>query len=244
MDNRRLIKPTRSSIRLDLSGAYVDLFAFDEAIRRGDLASLREAVGLYRGDLLTGCNEPWVGKEREERRQSCERALQTLIEDAQDNGAFEEAEHYLRLHIALDGLKTARRCELMRLLARRGEYHAAIQVVTQWHALVSDPRASAGDEIEALYRDLRNRVRPPKRSQADAPNAATRPAQPYAFPHPIGQLIGDGPADLCAPCYAQRAARRGEDAACPARRHEPAGELPGWNRLCRSDRGRGTPADR
>src|SRR5262249_48807498 len=48
----RLHAPSHHTLRLDLSGAHVDLLAFDEAIGRGDPASLEQAVALHRGPLL------------------------------------------------------------------------------------------------------------------------------------------------------------------------------------------------
>src|SRR5262249_58265797 len=51
----RLQSPTRQAFRFDLSGADVDVVAFDRARGQGhpiDLAALEAAVALYRGPLL------------------------------------------------------------------------------------------------------------------------------------------------------------------------------------------------
>src|SRR5262249_33626435 len=44
----RLHSPTSHSLCLDLTGAAVDIIAFDQAIRQGDTAALEQAVALYR----------------------------------------------------------------------------------------------------------------------------------------------------------------------------------------------------
>ena len=55
-----LRSPTSGTLCLDLTGAAVDVLAFDAAIARGDVASLREAAALYRGPLLERCSEEWA----------------------------------------------------------------------------------------------------------------------------------------------------------------------------------------
>src|SRR5947208_2593459 len=63
----RLLSPSRLSLCLDLSGAEVDLIAFDAAIARGDRRSLEQATALYRGPLLESCAELWAFPERQHR---------------------------------------------------------------------------------------------------------------------------------------------------------------------------------
>jgi DNA-binding SARP family transcriptional activator len=60
----RLYSPTPRTLRLELAGAAVDVRSFDEAIARGDEASLVEAISLYRGVLLEGCVEEWILSEQ------------------------------------------------------------------------------------------------------------------------------------------------------------------------------------
>src|SRR5438094_7982 len=45
------LQAPRGSVTLDLSGADVDVVAFDQAIAEGDIASLQHGVSLYRGPL-------------------------------------------------------------------------------------------------------------------------------------------------------------------------------------------------
>src|SRR5262249_19589114 len=75
----------------DLSGAEVDVIAFDDAIARGDSASLGEAVELYRGPLLEGGTEEWVRPERDAREQAYLGALERLAAEAQAGGGWAPA---------------------------------------------------------------------------------------------------------------------------------------------------------
>ena len=56
----RIQSPTPGTLLLDLTGAEADMVTFDAAVKRRDPASLKEAVSLYRGPLLEGCDEEWV----------------------------------------------------------------------------------------------------------------------------------------------------------------------------------------
>jgi DNA-binding SARP family transcriptional activator len=50
----RLQTPDRRTVRLDMTGAFADVIAFDSALTAGELP---EAVALYRGPLLPDCLE-------------------------------------------------------------------------------------------------------------------------------------------------------------------------------------------
>src|SRR5262249_49276748 len=56
----RILSPTRDLLTLDLDRAEVDLLVFDRAVQAEDEASLREAVAVYTGPLLQGCDEEGV----------------------------------------------------------------------------------------------------------------------------------------------------------------------------------------
>src|SRR5262249_47497359 len=106
----RLRSPNLRTVSLDLTGAEVDLFAFDAAIGRGDPGSLEAAVGLYRGPLLEECAEAWVLGERQAREQAYLTALETLAAQALAAGDLPAAERHLRQAIAVDPLReTAQR---------------------------------------------------------------------------------------------------------------------------------------
>jgi DNA-binding SARP family transcriptional activator len=74
----RLRSSTTGTLCLDLTGAAVDVLGFDAALARGDAASLREVVALYRGPLLERCAEEWVFLERRAREEAYFGALERL----------------------------------------------------------------------------------------------------------------------------------------------------------------------
>lgn len=186
LGNARIRKSSRSEVSLDLTQAYVDIFAFDAATRHRDLASLQEVVRLYTGDLLEGYSEEWILPERERRRQAYQEALDLLIEQTQAGGDDEAAERYLRLAIAAEGFKESRRCSLMRLLARRGEHNAALEVYHQFRSLLPDPHAEPGPEMTRLWRDIRESA---ARAKARPPSSASH-SSAYYIPSPIRALVG------------------------------------------------------
>src|SRR5262249_44600974 len=124
----RLATPSPRTLRLDLTETQADFLAFDAAVRRGDTASLEQAIRLYQGELLEGCADAWVVPEREARSQAYLTALETLAGDAATRRDFATAERYLRLALAADPLRETALRALMAALAARGEHAALTQV--------------------------------------------------------------------------------------------------------------------
>src|SRR5207244_12081677 len=108
--------------------AQVDVVAFDEAVARGDAASLAQAVALYRGPLLEGCGEEWAFQERRSRELAYLGALETLAGDAIRRGDAAAAERVLRLAVAVDPLRESAQRAPMQALAGSGNYAAALEV--------------------------------------------------------------------------------------------------------------------
>src|SRR5438046_4894501 len=100
----RLRSPTSHTLCLHLSGAEVDVVAFDRAIRQGDVCALEQAVALYRGPLLEGWTEEWVFQERQAREQVYLTAREKLAAHALARGEPAAAERHLRSVIAADPL--------------------------------------------------------------------------------------------------------------------------------------------
>jgi two-component SAPR family response regulator len=107
--------PDRHTLSLDITGAEVDVHAFDSAVLNGKRAELAQAVTLYRGPLLEGCLEEWVSDEREAREQSCLRALQTLGDSALTAGDFDAAAGCYQRAVQMDPLWDAARRGWMEL---------------------------------------------------------------------------------------------------------------------------------
>jgi predicted ATPase/DNA-binding SARP family transcriptional activator len=156
----RLQSPTSRTLRLELSGAGVDLLAFDAAISRGDPAALEHAVSLYRGPLLEGCAEAWILPEREAREQAYLQALEALAAAAMAGGEPAQAASYLRRGAAVDPLRQSLHQALMRALGAAGQYQAAVEVYqTLRRRLRRDFNAEPEPETQALYYQLRAEAR-------------------------------------------------------------------------------------
>jgi DNA-binding SARP family transcriptional activator len=82
----RLSSRTYRTLRLDLTGAEVDVLVFPAAIRRGDVASLQQAVELRRGPLREGWEDLWEFEEQQVREEQYLGALETLAARAMDAG--------------------------------------------------------------------------------------------------------------------------------------------------------------
>lgn len=96
----------------------LDVTEFESGVARG---ALREAVDLYRGDLLPACYDDWIMPERERLQQAYVKALERLIqqlEGAQDYGAAIE---YARRLLRHDPVREATYRHLMTLCALSGD---------------------------------------------------------------------------------------------------------------------------
>jgi predicted ATPase/DNA-binding SARP family transcriptional activator len=157
---RRLRSPTPRTLCLDLSCAEVDALAFDQAIARGDVASLERAVALYRGPLLEGCVEEWALQEREVRQQAYLQALETLAALALAGGDPGGAERHLRRAVAVDPLRESAERALMQALALGGNYAAALLVYRELRLLLHrELNAEPDAATTALFQQLRAAAR-------------------------------------------------------------------------------------
>jgi predicted ATPase/DNA-binding SARP family transcriptional activator len=194
----RLESPNRRSLRLNVTGAEVDVLAFDAAIKGGTTADLERAVALYRGPLLEGCLEEWAPQERIGREQDCLSALGKLAEAALAAGDPAGATGYWRRAVAIDPLSDGVRQGLMEALSRSGDTNAALQVYREFvHLLRSDPTGAPDAQTSALYQRLREEARQ-RAASSGLPTivAANEPAAPVVpsvrgyLPHPITELVG------------------------------------------------------
>jgi pentatricopeptide repeat protein len=181
---RRLQAPTSRTLCLDLTGAEVDVLAFDAAIRRGDLASLEQAAALYRGPLLEGCAEVWVFPEREAREQAYLQAREKLAAAALASGDHAAAVCHLRLGAAVDPLRQSLHQALMQALAAAGQYQAAVEVYQELRRrLHRELNAEPEPATRTLYQQIRAeagqeaayRPRPEPRAGAQRPCPSHRP---------------------------------------------------------------------
>jgi DNA-binding SARP family transcriptional activator len=156
----RLYAPTPATLSLDLTGATVDLIAFDAALDRGAREALGAAVSLYRGPLLEGWTDDWVVEERSRREQAYLQALERLAIDAIERDDPGGAEQHLRQVIAVDPLRESAQRALMRSLACRGNATAATQVYQELRrGLHRELNAEPDAETTALFQQLREEAR-------------------------------------------------------------------------------------
>jgi predicted ATPase/DNA-binding SARP family transcriptional activator len=168
VESWRLGSPTRRSLSLDLSDVEVDVLAFDAAVARGQRAAfasaraeaLVEAVNLYAGPLLEGCLEEWVFAERRVREEAYLAALEQLADAARGRGDTPETERWLRCVVAADPLREGAQRALMRVLAERGSYAAALEVYRElrFH-LHREVNAVPDSETQELFQKLRAQAR-------------------------------------------------------------------------------------
>jgi predicted ATPase/class 3 adenylate cyclase len=156
----RLRSPTSHALALGLSGAEVDVLAFDAAVARGDTASLAEAVALYRGPLLEGCAEEWAFQERQAREQAYLQALETLAGDALAREDRATAERCLRAAVAVDPLREGTQRALMQALVAGGNYAAATLAYRELRLrLHRELNAEPDPQTRALFEQIRAAAR-------------------------------------------------------------------------------------
>jgi predicted ATPase/DNA-binding SARP family transcriptional activator len=186
----RLQSPDRHTLLLDLTVSEVDTSLFDAEIATNTPASLERAVALYRGPLLEGCTEEWVGQERLHREQSCLQALQKLGDTALAAGDNASAIRHYQRAVSLDPLWEAARRGWMEALAKGGDRNTALQVYREFIVLLKrDPRATPDAQTTALYQRLRTEAR--HRSFTLTPPAEpTAPPVDGYLPYPLTELVG------------------------------------------------------
>jgi predicted ATPase/DNA-binding SARP family transcriptional activator len=191
-EGRRLQSPNHHTLLLDLTDADVDLLQFDAALKSGTFAHLEQAVALYRGPLLEGCQEPWIEPERLAREQLYLQALKTLGEATLTDGRYQAAVDYYQRAVQTDPWQEAARRGWMEALAQSGDVNAALQVYREFLAfLKDDPKAVPDQQTRALYQRLRTQVQQ-RASRPVAVTAETVPVPPIQgfLPHPPTELVG------------------------------------------------------
>ncbi|MCW3096940.1 MAG: hypothetical protein JWL77_2558 [Chthonomonadaceae bacterium] len=184
-ESARLLAPTPRTVRLNMTGAFADVVAFDRALEAADL---QEAIALYRGPLLPDCLEEWAAAERIPREQAYLTALETLAAQFSAQGDPTAAVHWLRLLIAADPYRESAYGALMQALADCGDQAAVAIIYRELRSrLRQDLNAAPAPEIEALYRRLIRQERP-------TVVVETRPKPPPEMrrhlPVPLSDLIG------------------------------------------------------
>jgi class 3 adenylate cyclase len=127
-----------------------------ELERLREAGRLEEAVGLWRGDLLSGLDDDWVLVARDEWRQKIGGLLGELATRAQDAGDVQAALAYTRRMVALDPLSEEAHRALMSRLAATGDRAAALVAYNRYaDRLRAELRIAPSAATRALAEQMR-----------------------------------------------------------------------------------------
>jgi DNA-binding SARP family transcriptional activator len=167
---------------------WLDVAAFQGALSRADgeadggVAALREAVELYRGDLLEGSQDEWLLPEREDFRRRFVQAMERLVALLGARGDHAEAIVHAERLLRHDPLHEPTYRALMALHDARGDRARALHV---YHACAAVLERELGVEPSAptrqVYEDLLRPGGPVPDGRED------RPAGPLAGPPLVGR---------------------------------------------------------
>lgn len=148
----RILSPTRHTLALNVTGADIDLLAFDQWVAQGDPLSLERAVRVYRGPLLEGCMEDWVYPERSARERACLAALGSLAFHARTKGDFPRSIDLLRRAIRIDPISEGAYRALIEVYAAAGDGASVTRVYRELRALLlREMTTEPSRETQALF---------------------------------------------------------------------------------------------
>ena len=148
-------------IGLEPSRVVVDVARFERLAGQGNAAALKEAMGLYHGDLLEGFTvdeepfEAWLHVEREQLRSRAVEALRKLLAEHVREKIIDAAVHVAVRLLTFEPFDEAAHRTLMRLYAESGRRSTALR---QYEACVELLSRELGVEPEAETRDLYRRL--------------------------------------------------------------------------------------
>ena len=190
-ESGRVQSPTPRTLCFDCTGVDCDLIEFERLTKRGDYASLKSAVDLYRGELLEGCREEWVLPERTRLEQNYLRTLENLAQHETESGNLHEATQWLKRATLKDPLCERTRCCLMETLGEIGDFAGVEHQYRELRRLLrNELNLEPTAETIALYQNLRTQAHsaPPFLSPP-----TSLPSSAVAFnnlPSPLTSLIG------------------------------------------------------
>jgi DNA-binding SARP family transcriptional activator/predicted ATPase len=137
-----LLSSDNTSVRwLPDRSCTIDVFEFEEAVRRSERASgdgqpavreaLELAVGLYQDDLLPELFDDWLRPRREQLRLQFAEALRHFAELLEADGEITASIRHVARLVALDPLREAYYQSLMRLHLRNHDRSSALRVYHQ-----------------------------------------------------------------------------------------------------------------
>lgn len=158
------VNADRETVTFNAAACWLDVTAFAALTGpTADVATLTEAVALYRDDFMAGMYlddcpdfETWLVIERERWRQKIAAALHTLIAHHTRRGEIETGLQYTDRLLALDPWREEAHRHKMLLLALAGQRSAALkQYELCRRLLVEELGVAPTAETEALYDRIR-----------------------------------------------------------------------------------------
>lgn len=181
----RLKSPSPHTLQFDISGIECDLIAFTEALHCADRASLEQAVSLYGGDLVEGCQEEWIFAERTHYERQYLSALEQLASEAAARSAWETATDWLRKLIMCEPERESAQQRLMEALAAQGDFAAVTKAYHHFRLVLHKTlNTTPSTATTALYNRLK------QQTQSVSSVAASRTVPLRRLPLPLTSLIG------------------------------------------------------
>lgn len=188
---RRLIAPSPRTVAFDTSGMFCDVLAFDAALKRGDPASLQEALALYCAPLLPDCDTPWLLPERHARETAYLQTLETVADQALQNRRPEQALTCLQQALTLDPYRETAFRLLLETLHRYGDQAGIARAYHRFRLLLHEQLQAAPDlETTQLYQRLVRTHRGAPEEKAKREERESLPLPRLCLPTPLSSLIG------------------------------------------------------
>lgn len=159
---------------------WIDVAAFDAALALADtaqgdsaVAALREAVALYRGELLAGSYDEWLQDERDRLRRRYLATLERLVAALEARGDHADALGYAERLLREDPLREDTYRALMRLHDARGDRAKALHA---YHACAATLDRELGVQPSSATRAVYEALLRPETDQPPAVEAPTHAA--------------------------------------------------------------------
>jgi len=190
------LEVTHHTIAFDKTSPHLlDATKFRDLCQQGDVASLEQAVILYRGDFLEDLHirqapsfEEWVMQQREVFRQDSISVCHRLIISFDAQNRFEDGIRYARRLLMLDVANEEGHRLLMALLAKSGQRSSALAQYEVCERVLAEIGVAPMEETAVLLHQIRtNNLVVPTRSQPEI--VTTVPVSPERPPFLAGPPI-------------------------------------------------------
>lgn len=158
---RPLLVEESDFLSIDTSLVTADVFEFETLLAAESEASLKAAIGLYRGDFLDGFTitedrfDQWVLGERDRLHRAAQRAHAYLVDALVKRNATDDAVGVAQQALRIDPVQESMHRTLMRLHMQSGNLAAALQ---QYDTCARSLKRELGVEPDAETRALQQQI--------------------------------------------------------------------------------------